>query len=277
MFIGIDIGGTHTRVAHGKEGKFSDKFDFPTTTLEETLGKIKEVIDSYKGKEFKAVGVSIAGPFNYKEQIFKKPPNLHESWDNQKLSEIFSKETNIPTFVAHDASVAALGEAIHGSGKGKNPVLYYTVSTGIGSGLINNGNIFHGIYNPEAGHQVFSKDGDLCDCGQVGDLESKSSGKALKERTGKEPRDIEGTDLWEEAMEWIALGIANSIIHFSPEVVVIGGGMTKHGNIFFEPVKKSVSKYLKVVPNVPIVPSGLGQDNGIIGALEFARISSENG
>ena len=269
MYIGVDIGGTHTRVAIGESGEYSDKKDFPTKGLSETLKEIKESISSFNNKNLKSVGVSVAGPVNSKKNLLYHPPNLPESWQEKELAKLFSEELGIPTIVDHDASVAALGEAKYGSGKGKNPVLYYTVSTGIGSGLVVDGKIFHGIYNPEAGQQILNDKGDS--------LESLSSGKALKEKTGKEPKDVEGTDLWEKSMEWVAIGIANSILHFSPEIVVVGGGMTKHGDIFFNPVKKYISKHLTIIPQVPIVPSSLGQDNGVIGALELAKQVDLNG
>ncbi len=269
MYIGIDIGGTHTRVAIGEAGKYSDKKDFPTKELNETLKQIKQSIVSFGESNIKYIGVSVAGPINSKKKLLYKPPNLHESWHEKELAKIFSEELKIPTVVDHDASVVALGEAKYGAGKEKSPVLYYTVSTGIGTGLIIDGKIFNGIYSPEAGQQVLSDNRQS--------LESLSSGKALKEKTGKDPKDVEGTDLWEKSMEWVGIGIANSILHFSPEIVIVGGGMTKHGDIFFEPVKKYVSKYLTFIPQVPIVPSGLGQDNGIIGALELARQANRDG
>ena len=137
-----------------------------------------------------------------------------------------------------------------------------------------NGNIYHGIFNPEAGHQIFSREGEPCDCGQLGDLESLASGKSLQKKTGKEPIEVEGSDTWREAMEWIAIGVANSILHFSPEIVVIGGGMTKNKEIFFAPINEALKKYLKFTPPVPVVPSGLGQDSSLIGALELAQSSS---
>lgn len=272
MFIGIDIGGTHTRVALGEKGQYRDKKDFPTEEFPETLQKIKESVGSFDGKS-KAVGVSVAGPFNFQSNTLHNPPNLPESWKDKVLPEIFSKELSIPTFVAHDASVAALGEAVHGAGKGKNPVLYYTVSTGIGSGLVVNGKIYHGAYNPEAGHQILAKDGEPCRCGQLGDLEALASGEALEKKAGKKPADVEGSSLWNEAMEWVAVGLTNSILHFSPEIVVIGGGMTKHGDVFFKPVTEALAKYLKFVPSVPVVPAGLGQESGLIGAIELAEQS----
>jgi glucokinase len=265
MYIGIDIGGTHTRVATGEKDKIFAKIDFPTEEFDKTVNLICEAVRKLGEKKADQIGISVAGPYNFSKEVFLKPPNLpnQESWANKNLSEELTEKIGIATIVAHVASVAALGEATHGSGKGKNPVLYYTVSTGIGSGFIIDGKIFHGIQNPEAGHQIVGGDGKS--------LESLASGTALKKKTGKEPRDVEGTNLWEEAMEWVAIGITNSILHFSPEIVVVGGGMTKHKEIFFDPVKKALSKHLTFVPKVPIVPSSLGQDNGLIGAIELAR------
>lgn len=269
MYIGIDIGGTHTRVAKGEKDKIFEKIDFSTEEFDKTVSLICDSVRKLGEKETDQIGISVAGPYNFSRELILRPPNLpnQESWAGKNLSEVITNGIGIPTKVAHDASVAALGEATHGSGKGKNPVLYYTVSTGIGSGLIIDGKIFHGLHNPEAGHQIVGSRGEV--------LESLASGTALKKKTGKEPRDVEGTNQWEEAMEWVAIGITNSILHFSPEIVVVGGGMTKHGEIFFDPVKKALSKHLTLVPQVPVVPSKLGQDNGLIGAIELARQAHE--
>ncbi len=104
-----------------------------------------------------------------------------------------------------------------------------------------------------------------------------SSGSALKRLHGKNPIEVEGTPEWSAAMDWLAIGLTNSILHFSPEIVVIGGGMTKHKDIFFSPLKDSLKKYLVYVPLVPIVPAGLGQDSGLIGAIELARREVQDG
>lgn len=275
MYIGIDIGGTHTRVASGENGKIVEKKDFPTEEYETTVGKIQEAVKTLTKDKVDYIGVSIAGPYNYKENTFLRPPNLKspESWENKNLAKNLTTALGIPTTVAHDASVAALGEAIHGSGKGKNPVLYFTVSTGIGAGLVINNTIFHGIINPEVGHQIINKDGPRHPGAPAGDLESQSSGSALERMYDKKSLEVEGSEEWDKAMEWLAIGLTNSILHFSPEIVIIGGGMTKHTDIFFSPLNKYLDKYLTYVPKIPIVPSSLGQDNGLIGALELARQS----
>jgi len=268
MFIGVDIGGTHTRVATGEKSKIFEKVDFPTKDFDKTITLICNTVKKLTHNKVSTIGISIASPYNFSKKTLLRPPNLpdQDSWENKNIAKEISDIVGIHTVAAHDASVIALAIATYGAGKGKNPVLYYTVSTGIGSGLVVDGKIYHGIHNPEPGHQILSK-GD-------GSLESLASGRALKRKYKKEPKDIEGSPEWEEAMEYVAIGISNSILHFSPEIVVIGGGMTKHGEVFFTPVKKYLEKYVNIVPLPLVVPSTLGQDNGLIGALELARTAS---
>ena len=274
MYIGIDIGGTHIRVATGSGGKIKEKVDFPTREFQASIQEIKEAVERLsKEQRITRAGIGIPGPLDTRKLQTINPPNL-VGWDNIEIGDIFTKLLKFPVLVANDASAAALGEATYGAGKGKNPVLYYTVSTGVGTGLIVNGKIFHGIINPEAGHQIIDKGGPRHKGAPAGDLESLSSGSAIKRLYGETPTEAEGEPEWMEAIEWLAIGLTNSILHFSPEIVVIGGGMTKHKHAFFSPLNKAIKKSLKEVPAVPVVPSGLGQDSGIIGALTLAEQSS---
>lgn len=271
MYIGIDIGGTHIRVAAGANGKIKEKLDFPTKEFHASIQEIKETVEKLSQKDsITRVGVGVPGPLNTRLLKTIRPPNLI-GWDNIEIGDILTKLLKCMVVVANDASAAALGEAFYGAGRGKNPVLYYTVSTGIGTGLIVDGKIFHGIINPEAGHQIIDKSGPRHKGAPAGDLESLSSGSAIKRLCGENPSEVEGEPEWMEAIDWLAIGLTNSILHFSPEIVVVGGGMTKHKHAFFSPLNKSIIKYVKEVPQVPIVPSGLGQDSGIIGALTLAE------
>src|SRR3990170_3126466 len=184
MYIGIDIGGTHIRVATGSGGKIKERVDFPTREFQASIQEIKEAVEklSLENKIFR-VGVGVPGPLNTRRIKTIRPPNL-VGWDNIEIGDIFSQLLKFPVVVANDASAAALGEATYGAGKGKNPVLYYTVSTGIGTGLIVDSKIFHGIINPEAGHQIIDKSGPRHKGAPAGDLESLSSGGAIKRLYG---------------------------------------------------------------------------------------------
>lgn len=271
MYIGIDIGGTHIRVASGALGKINQKYDFPTREFQASLQNIKEAVERLStGEEIRRIGIGIPGILNTKTWNIYRAPNL-VGWDKIDLLDAFSQILKNKIILGHDASVAALGETFYGAGKGMNPVLYYTVSTGVGSGLVVNGKIFNGIYNPEAGHQIISKFGPKHAGAGGSDIESLSSGSALQRLYHQPPVDTEGEKEWYEALDWLAIGITNSILHFSPQIVIIGGGMTKHHNMFFPPLQKSLKKYLVEHPIVPIVESGLGQDSGIVGALTLAE------
>jgi glucokinase len=276
MFIGIDIGGTHTRVASGARGKLQQKTSFPTKDFQTSLKEINEAVSKLSvesNEEVKKVGVGIPGPLETKTGKILKAPNL-AGWEGIDVSKTFSDTLMVPVVTEHDCSVAALGESNYGAGVGKNPVLYITVGTGIGMGLIVGGKIFKGVYNPEPGHQIISREGHTCSCGQKGDLESFSSGSGLKMVAGENSEKLVGKEHWWQAMEWLGVGITNAILHYSPEIVIIGGGLATNGDMFFDPIKKSVESHLKLIPAVPIVPTALGEDSGLIGAITLAETAN---
>ncbi|OGY23385.1 MAG: hypothetical protein A2172_04110 [Candidatus Woykebacteria bacterium RBG_13_40_15] len=273
MYIGIDIGGTHTRVASGAQGKIQQRLDFPTKEFKQGIQDIKEAVQKVSSEKIERVVIGLPGPIETKTGKLLEPPNL-VGWDRVNVADTFSKILNAQVVVEHDVSVAALGESLYGAGAGKNPVLYITVSTGIGMGLVVDGKIYKGVYNPEAGEQILSKAGPTCSCGQESDLESLSAGSSLKRLTGKDPKDLVGSKAWTDAMDWLGIGITNSILHYSPEIVVIGGGLSEAGDRFFDPVRKSVKKHLKILPQVPIVPAALAPNSGLIGAITLAETSN---
>jgi len=273
MYIGIDIGGTHIRAALGEQGKIEKRLDFPTREFQTSIQEIKEAVENLSaGQSIRRIGIGVPGPMNFRTGRLLGPPHLI-GWNNVEIADVFAKLLKTGVVIGHDASVAAFGEYHYGAGKFKNPLLYYTVSTGIGVGLIVDGKMYKGLYNPEAGHQILGREGRLCLCQQQGDLETYSSGEGLRILTGLDPVKLEETKLWEEALEWLSIGLANSILHYSPEIVVIGGGMTRHKNLFFPPLEKFLKKHLHQIPAVPIVPSGLGQESGLIGAITLAESS----
>jgi glucokinase len=276
MYIGIDIGGTRTRVASGALGKIQQRLDFPTKDFQTSLKEITDAvskISEQSNEEAKKVGVGVPGPLETKTGKILNAPNL-VGWGGVNVTKVFTEKLGVPTIAEHDCSVAALGEATYGVGVGKNPVLYITVGTGIGMGLIADEKIYKGVYNPEPGHQIISKEGPICSCGQKGDLESFSSGSGLKRVTGENSEKLVGKELWWQAMESLGIGITNAVLHYSPEIVIIGGGLSTNGDLFFDPIKKSVESHLKLLPVVPIVPTTLGEDSGLVGAITLAETSN---
>jgi glucokinase len=272
MYIGIDIGGTHIRIGQGSRGKAQKITDIPTRTFAENKHDIKNAISKLGDQNFEGVGVGSPGPLGFKESKILEP-NKFKGWTNKDIAKELEESLNLPTYVVHDASALALAEYTYGSQKGKDPFLYITVSTGIGTGIVNDGKLLHGSYYPHAGHQFVGEGGIKCWCGQDSDLESTVSGWALKERTGKHPKEVEGSDLWYESMEILSKGVSNLIMSYSPQVVVIGGGMTKNREVFFPPVINGVKKYLKIFPVPSIHPTSLNEP-GIVGAITFAEQST---
>ena len=269
MYIGVDIGGTHIRVATGKNGRIEKKEDFPTKTFSENKQDIINAIGKFDKEAIQAISISVPGPIKFKENKIIRP-NKFKAWEGVDLAKEFKEALNLPVFVCHDASLAALAEYTYGNCKGSDPLLYVTVSTGIGVGLVANGSILHGLYYPHAGH-MYVVDGGLKDwCGQWSDLESMVGGWALQEISGKNPIETEGTDLWSKSMDTLSKGICNFILSYSPEIVVIGGGMTKHYNMFFEPILSGVDKYLKIFPAPPIYPSSI-EEPSLLGAITLAE------
>ena len=272
MYIGIDIGGTHIRVATGLKGEIEKKIDFPTAEFHTSLQNIKEAVQTLSSNiQIEKIGVGVPGPLDIRTGKLTHISHL-VGWDNIEIADIFTKLLKLPVLIGHDASVAALGEFHYGAGRNKNPMLYITVSTGIGVGLIVDGKMYRGLYNPEAGHQILGIAGNKCICGQEADLETYASGAGIERRTGEKPVETERTKIWAEAMEWLGIGVANLILHYAPEIIVIGGGMTKHKDLFFPPIVASLKKHLRQLPISPLVPAALGQDAGIIGALTLAEV-----
>lgn len=230
-------------------------------------------------------------------------PNL-PGWNGLPLVDLFAEEFDCKTLLENDANAAALGEARLGAGRGFEDFAYFTVSTGIGGGIIAGGKVYHGTDDNagEFGHQIILPDGPRCNCGNWGCLESLASGTAIARRTreklagGRFSKMLEmvggdiakadaqvaaeaarmgdslALDIWEETGKYLGLGVANIINILNPKRVVIGGGVSKVGDLLFEPARRvAKARAMRDLARVAdIVPAELGDDGGILGALCLA-------
>lgn len=301
-FLALDIGGT--KIALGRflrDGKLEEKIIFPTKAergYKKILDEIIENIKKLKTKDTIALGIGCGGPLDSKKGIILSPPNL-PGWDNVPLKEHLEFALNIPVFLDNDANTACLGEYYFGAGKGVRNLVYITVSTGIGGGIIIDGKILHGQRDSagEVGHQTIIPDGPLCNCGNRGCLEALASGIAIAKRAkeailkgedtilrewGKEENvsaefvrraylqgDKVSERIWKDALEYLGIGVGNIITIISPERVILGGGIMKAGEEVLETVRRVTRERVKLVPidKVEIVPSKLGEEVGLYGAL----------
>ncbi len=306
--LAIDIGGT--KLAAGiveTEGQIRVRGEVPTRAvegLEPVLGRIIELgrdllsRAAAAGVTVQRIGVGCAGPVDLKAGLVFDPPNL-PGWVRVPLTQRIHDALGLPTILENDANAAALGEFRYGAGRGARSVVYMTVSTGIGGGIILDGKVWHGLKDAagEVGHMTVCPDGPVCGCGNRGCLEAMASGPSIARRAheaiaaGRPSRlseitnrtaadvvrlaqegDAVARDVWDEAVRYLGIGVAAVITILAPERVVIGGGVSRAGDFLFEPLRAEVRRRVKLAPveSVPILPATLGPDVGILGAAAVA-------
>lgn len=252
----------------------------------------------------KAIGLGVPGPYNRCTGRVCYAPNLH--WHDVNLAEILQSEFGLPVFVENDANLAALGEHLYGAGRGSENMVFITVSTGVGGGLILNGDLYTSSSGGagEIGHMAVAPGGPVCSCGNKGCLEAVASGRAIKKRAldligsgkglkilelaGGDPMaveaplvtragqngDPEACEILAEAGYYVGLAIGSIANLLNPQLFVIGGGVAYGaGDLLLEPAKKEA--VLHVFPdfkqNLNIVPAALRERAGVLGAAAYAR------
>jgi len=250
-----------------------------------------------------AVGIGAPGPLELKAGLTLSPPNL-PGWDRVPLRQLIQDGLEIPAYLENDANAAAMGEYYFGAGRGTRDMIYVTVSTGIGSGLILDGELYYGttFMAGEIGHTTVLPNGPLCACGNRGCLEAVSSGTAIvsrvRERLARgvftllgelaegvpekvtvqlvaqaaEQGDVEAQAILAEAMDFLGIGMANLVNLLNPELVVIGGGLSNLGPLLFEPVRRAINRRAFPGPAqaVRVVPAELDSHAGVLGAAAVA-------
>lgn len=309
--IGIDLGGTKICGAVARfDGDIISKHTMPTKAEEgeeAVIGRIIAVIekileDSKVDKdEIVAIGIGSPGPLDAKEGKIIETPNL--PFKNFNIVNPIKHKFNIPVYLDNDANAAAIGEYIFGAGKGTDNMIFITVSTGIGGGAVLNGKIYRGntCNALEVGHMTIERNGPRCNCGNYGCAEALSSGTAIarvaKEAVEKgevtslaiyekvtayevfkeaEKGDSVAKNILDKALNYLGICVSNVIASFDPEMVIIGGGVSKGGDIVFDKVKQVVQQrcFKAMWENTKIVPAALGEDAGVMGAISLAIMES---
>ena len=310
--IGVDLGGTKINtVLADLEGNVVSQTTVPTQAKEGELPVLNRIIQTVEtviaeGKvtlnDVKAIGIGSPGPLDAKEGVIISTPNL--PFKNFNLVKPLSEKFDIPVYLDNDANVAAIGEFMFGAGKGCKNMVYFTVSTGVGGGAILDGKIYRGATCNalEIGHTTILPDGPRCNCGNIGCLEALSSGTAIGKRgieaaesnvetslkkydniTSYEvfveaaAGDKVAKDIVDKALNYLGIGVSNAVVTFDPEAVIIGGGVSKAGEIVFQKVREVVNTrcFKTMAENCKILPAGLGTDAGVIGAVALAIMESE--
>ena len=304
--VGIDLGGTKigTGVV-GPDGAVLSSDYRPTAAGEGPDAVIARMVSGV-GRALEAagmtahdvagIGIGAPGPLDIPRGLLTEPPNL-PGWHDVPLRQIIAERTGLATYLENDANAAAIGEYLYGGGRGTRNMVYVTVSTGIGGGLILDGQIYHGTSGGagEIGHMTILARGPHCGCGNRGCLEALASGTALA-REGQERVDRgvptriaelaqgavsarhvvqamrEGdpyaADIVREAMGYLGIGMANVVNLFNPERIVIGGGLTALGQDLLAPVRRAIPlhAFSSAAAQVTVCLAALGASVGIVGA-----------
>ncbi len=231
----------------------------------------KTALDLAGAETIERVAGGIAGPLDKEKSTLLRAPHL-PGWVDRQFRQKLSEALNAPVFLENDSALVALGEATQGAGKDFNIVAYFTISTGVGGARIVGGKIDDNSSGFEPGHQIIDPGNALCRTCENGELESYISGAAFEKRFGQKPYEIIDSAVWEETAKFLALGLHNSIVHWSPDVVVLGGSMMKEIGIPIDRVKYHLEKTLNIFPVLPkIKKAELGDLGGLYGALEYLK------
>ncbi len=306
--IGVDLGGTRVRaVLTDGTGAFLARASMYTEAdngLDHVLARITKcvnaVLEQADHAQVVGMGVGAPGPLNPDTGTVYSPPNL-PGWDNVPLRDLLEQRTGLPVFLGNDANLAALGEYTFGAGKDYRYLVYLTISTGVGGGVIEDGRILRGAKGAaaELGHITIDLNGPRCNCGNFGCLEVYASGTGirrqalemlqsgrpsmLRQMVGDNLEDIHAGTVFEAAQQgdeaalelyrqvgvYLGVGVTTVLHTFNPEIVVIGGGVSQVGELIFEPMRQTVrERAMKAFwENVPIVPTELKDDIGLYGAV----------
>ncbi len=309
--IGVDLGGTKMLVGvlGGTEVLWESR-EASTGQTEDELVEllVREVSEAHEARpDAKAVGLGIPATIDHERGVAVSAVNL--PLDDLPIRDLVSERVGLPVFVDNDANVAALAEFLFGAAKGKPNTVMLTVGTGIGGGLILNGEVFRGATGAgaELGHTVIQADGPPCqgNCPNHGCVEALASGTALgreglaaAESTpdsalGKmlaAGEEVDGTAVTRCAIDGdetavavfdliggrLGVACASFANIFQPDAIVVGGGVIAAGDLLLDPARREVrERALRPMNETPIVEATLGNDAGMIGAAAMARIEHE--
>ncbi|WP_047865536.1 ROK family protein [Rubrobacter aplysinae] len=304
--IGVDVGGTKIAAAVvSPGGEILNEVRYPTQAvppnrLLESIGYA--INEAGEGFETGGACVAVPGLVMSPENKVIFAPNLHEI-EGIRLDEELGRSTGLPVTVENDANAAAWGEFHYGAGKDVEHLVFVTLGTGVGGGVITHGVLLRGLQGAggELGHIVMEPGGPLCGCGNEGCLEALASGTAIQRRArevaNRHPgsalgrlaieRQILGEDVTRLAQEedeaalrvlretgtWLGIGLAGFVNIFNPEIVAVGGGASQAGEMLLEPAREEMYRKARSPSRdlVEIMEATLGPTSGVLGAAALAQ------
>jgi glucokinase len=315
-FIGVDLGGTHLRAAvvDTDDGKVSNIIQIPTMAREghdAVMHRMSDLIldviasSGESKKTIGGVGIGVPGVLDMDRGLVVFLPNLPGTWPNVPLRDTIQNRLGLPTHILNDARSMTFGEWKYGAGRGVDTMACFTLGTGVGGGLVVNGQLHLGLGGTagELGHASIDMNGPTCGCGNKGCIEVYASGPAIAAagikavvqghttRIGEMAEydlnkitpqlvfeaaiagDAIAQGIYNNAGFALGVAISNILVTITPRKVVIGGGVAQAGELLFNPIRRTVNERVFVMPKdqVQIVPAELGTYAGMIGAAAWAH------
>jgi len=316
LFAGIDLGGTKIAGALGTaDGQIVGRVSIPTEGddgPEHVLRRIALVVEQLEqeaGRKPQAVGLAVPGLVDVRSGVTKFLPNLHTNWREVPAGPWLSERLKCPVAVLNDVRTATLGELVYGHGKTVRDMAFFSIGTGVGGGVVIDGRLRLGPLGAagELGHQTVMPDGPLCGCGNRGCLETLASGPAITAEairlmlSGHAPilhhkvdgeagrvtvreiveaarqGDTGAREAIDRAATYVGVGVANIVTALHPELIVVAGGVAEAGEMFLEPIRRSLRDRVRMFPSdgVRIERSLLGASVGVLGAIALAIRGSD--
>lgn len=319
IFVGIDVGGTNVKIGlFDSELKMTCKTSItteadmgPEVVINNMAQAVKELLAEagFSLEDIVAVGIGTPGPAKYSEGIIIRSTNMPK-FKNVPICKMLNERLGAPVVYDNDANVACWGEYIVGAGKGVKDIVFFTLGTGIGGGIVSNGELVHGCdeNGAELGHMIIYPDGRRCNCGQKGCVEAYASAdstarrateaieagaesslkKVLDEKGKITSKDIyqhlaNGDKLAKEITDGTAEALAITCINMlhttEPKRIIFTGGMIAAGDVLLNRIKDFFDKHIWTLKKetVEICFATLGEDTGIIGAAALARHAKQQG
>lgn len=282
MYFIFDIGGTKTRVAVSTDKKTIGDytiFDTPENFQQGVHAIISAARNLSNGQKITAIGGGIGASLDKgKNGIADSYKNINKSlsnWAGELLCSTLETELEAPVSLENDTVVIGLAEARQVKDFENKIIAYYTISTGVGGSLIINGKIAPNALGFEPGNQIIDPTQTLCmGCKKPGRLEDLIGGNYIEQRVGKPPEEINDEKFWDNIARYLAIGLANSSVHWSPDVIILGGSVMK--KISIPKVEEYFKEYLTIYPETPeIVNAKLGDLAGLQGSIEYLNSKLE--
>lgn len=282
--IAIDLGGTHVRAAMVDDrGTVLQRIRRSTPANDPSPAFLVELMHEVRGDHAcdRAV-IGLPGVIDHENEVLVKAPNLPQAWIPMLTDAWLTERSELAVSLANDADLAAVGEATFGAGRGFRDVVYVTISTGIGAGIVLGDRLMRGRYSGgEVGHTILSR--TALAAGEPATVEELGSGTSISRRARAAGLEISGAELaervrqqdpvavgiWNKAIESAAAGIVNLCWIVTPQAVVVGGGVGMNGDIVLPIVQRAIAEHGPGVGKVAVLNAGLGDDAALAGAAAW--------